>query len=317
VQSIGQSSGTDQNAYGASSATQVGASNSNNPVRIGSDGDNGDVTQSNGVSSTATATNAAPVVQSAGQNQSGASCGCSAPLAIQAIGQQSTVEQWGTAKSSAQQVGASNAHDPVRIWSDGGGGSLTQSNGVSSAATATNDAPVQQTGSEWQSGDGIQALGQKSGIWQGADAESSALQEWAPSPCGCGGSSAGNTAAPVRIGSKGADESLLQANGVSSAATASNAAAPMQQGSQWQSAPKQPPKCGCGGIQALGQESSIGQLAKALSSAVQAGAANASDPVRLWSYGDGGESSQANGASSGANAPNSAGVAQEGGQQML
>jgi hypothetical protein len=315
VQAIGQSSWTGQNAYGASSATQVGASNTNYPVRIGSYGDSGDVTQSNGVSSTATATNTAPVTQSAYQDPRDGSCGCHGAPAIQAIGQDSTIKQWGTAKSSAEQFGASNTDDPVRIGSGGDGGSVTQSNGVSSAATATNSAPVYQTATQALSGSGIQAIGQKSFIWQGADAESSALQKWEPSHCGCGGSSAGNSAAPVRIGSYGDDGSLTQANGVSSTATAANTAAPTQKGSQYESAPK----CGCGGlgIQAIGQDSWIGQLAKAMSSAAQFGAANSSDPVRLWSYGDGGDTSQANGASSAANAPNWATLAQEGGQRML
>jgi epidermal growth factor receptor substrate 15 len=314
VQAIGQSSWTGQNAYGASSATQVGASNTNYPVRIGSYGDDGNVTQSNGVSSSSTATNTAPVTQYADQSQGAPSCGCSG-LAIQGIAQQSTVEQWGAALSSAQQYGASNTNDPVRIWSGGDGGDVTQSNGVSSSATTTNSAPVAQNASQSQNGSGIQAIGQKSGILQGAFAASSALQAWAPSTCGCHGSSGGNSSGPVRIGSYGDDGSLTQANGVSSSATAANTAAPTQSGTQEQLAPS----CGCHGlsIQGIGQESWIGQLSKALSSASQYGASNSSDPVRLWSLGDGGDASQANGASSTASAPNSATTGQQGGQTMI
>jgi hypothetical protein len=314
VQAIGQSSWTGQNAYGASSATQVGASNTNYPVRIGSYGDDGSVTQSNGVSSSSTATNTAPVTQSADQYQGTPSCGCSG-LAIQGIAQESTVKQWSAALSSAQQYGASNTNDPVRIWSGGDGGDVTQSNGVSSSATATNIAPVYQSASQSQHGSGIQAIGQKSGILQGAYAASSALQAWAPSTCGCHGSSGGNSSDPVRIGSYGDDGSLTQANGVSSAATASNTAAPTQTGTQTQWGLG----CGCYGlsIQGIGQESWIGQLSKALSSASQYGASNSSDPARLWSYGDGGDTSQANGASSTADAPNSATTGQQGGQTMI
>jgi hypothetical protein len=311
VQAVGQSSSIGQSAYGASSATQVGASNTNYPVRIGSYGDDGNVTQSNGVSSTATATNTAPVYQIANQDPTGG-CGCQGAPSIQAIGQYSTVGQSGTALSSATQFGASNTDNPVRIWSPGDGGSVTQSNGVSSTATATNTAPVYQIASQSLSGSGIQAIGQKSVILQGAFAASSALQAWAPTTCGCG-SSGGNTAGPVRIGSYGDDGSLTQSNGVSSTATAANTAAPLQYGAQSQSA-----GCPCGGlgIQAIGQESFIGQLSKALSSAVQFGASNTSDPFRLWSLGDGGDTTQANGASSTADAPNSAETGQEAGQTM-
>ena len=79
------------------------------------------------------------------------------------------------------------------------------------------------------------------------------------------------------------------------------------------------PSCGCYGlaIQGIGQESWIGQLSKALSSASQYGASNSADPVRLWSHGDGGDASQANGASSTSSAPNSAATGQEGGQTMI
>ena len=43
-------------------------------------------------------------------------------------------------------------------------------------------------------------------------------------------------------------------------------------------------RCGCGSpIQVLGQEADTGQLAKGLSGALQLGASNASDPVRVWS----------------------------------
>jgi hypothetical protein len=294
VQAIGQSSSVGQFAYGASSATQVGASNSNYPVRIGSFGDDGNVTQSNGVSSTATATNTAPVYQIANQDPTG----YGAP-SIQAIGQYSTVGQSAAALSSATQFGASNTDNPVRIWSPGDGGSVTQSNGASSAATATNTAPVFQIASQELSGSGIQAIGQKSVTLQGAFAASSALQV-----------GASNTSDPVRVWSFGADGSLTQTNGVSSAATASNTAAPVQYGAQFQ--------VGSGlGVQAIGQQSFIGQLANALSSAAQFGASNTSDPFRVWSFGGGGDTTQANGASSTATAPNWAAVAQEAGQTMI
>ena len=77
--------------------------------------------------------------------------------------------------------------------------------------------------------------------------------------------------------------------------------------------------CGCGGlgVQALGQEAFTGQLSKALSSAWQIGAKNASDPVRVWSFGGGGTTGQANGANSQASAPNIAGTGQNASQAMI
>jgi hypothetical protein len=235
VQSITQGSWIGQIGDAQSSATQVGASNSNDPVRVGSDGSDGNVTQSNNTTSTASATNTAPVSQTGTQISGGAPwlpCGCggSGP-SVQALGQSSWIGQGAQALSSTDQVGASNSNDPVRIGSDGSGGSVTQSNNDTSAATATNTAPVTQTGTQEQSG----------------------------SPCGCGGL----------------------------------------------------------GIQALGQEAFTAQLSKALSSAWQIGAKNASDPVRVWSFGGAGTTSQANGANSQASAPNMAGTGQNASQAQI
>jgi hypothetical protein len=318
VQALGQSSWIGQGAQALSSADQVGASNSNDPVRIGSDGSGGSVTQSNNDTSTATATNTAPVTQTGTQEQSGSPCGCGgSDPAVQALAQDSFTGQLAGAASSALQVGASNSSDPVRIWSDGSDGNLTQSNNATSTATAANNAATTQMGEQEQSGSGIQALAQKAGTLQGAFALSSAAQLPGEPTCGCEGSSGsfGNEAGPIRIGSDGNNGNVTQTNNASSTASGTNGAATDQTGEQTQAGSP----CGCGGlgIQALGQEAFTAQLSKALSSAWQIGAKNASDPVRVWSFGGGGTTSQANGANSQASAPNMAGTGQNASQAQI
>ena len=67
VQAAGQDAATQQTAVAGSAAIQKGASNANYPIRINSWGNNGDVTQSNTVSSQANAGNAARTDQRANQ----------------------------------------------------------------------------------------------------------------------------------------------------------------------------------------------------------------------------------------------------------
>ena len=318
VQALGQSSWIGQGAQALSSADQVGASNSNDPVRIGSDGGGGNVTQSNNDTSTASATNTAPVTQTGTQEQSGSPCGCGGnDPSVQALGQDSFTGQLAGAASSALQVGASNQADPVRIWSDGNDGNLTQSNNATSTATAANNAATTQMGEQEQSGSGVQALAQKAVTLQGAFALSSAAQLPGEQTCRCEGSSGsfGNEAGPVRIGSDGSNGNVTQSNSASSTASGTNGAATNQTGEQTQAGSP----CGCGGlgVQALGQEAFTAQLSKALSSAWQIGAKNASDPVRVWSFGGGGSTGQTNGSLSQASAPNMAGSGQNASQTQI
>ena len=114
--------------------------------------------------------------QTGTQVQTGSSCGCSGGPAVQALGQDSWTGQLSGAASSAQQVGATNKADPVRIWSDGNDGNLTQSNAASSTATAANGATTTQQGNQSQSGSGVQAVAQKAGTLQAGFALSSAAQ---------------------------------------------------------------------------------------------------------------------------------------------
>jgi hypothetical protein len=317
VQALGQRSSTEQGAFAASSAEQIGAKNSNDPVRVWSKGDGGDVTQSNDVSSDATASNDASTKQSGTQDPSDPKrCGCSSGLEVQALGQSSFTGQLSIAESSAKQIGAENKNDPVRIWSRGDDGNVEQSNDVSSSADASNDATTRQHGTQELSGSGVQALGQEAVTLQGAFAESSAAQLPGRSECGCG-SSFGNSADPIRIGSAGDDGSLTQSNHASSSADASNTASTKQSGRQAQSSPS----CRCGGlgVQLLGQKATTQQLAVGLSSVWQIGASNSSSPVRIGSYGKdkkskGGSTRQSNDASSWSSAANTARTRQTGHQ---
>jgi trimeric autotransporter adhesin len=314
IQAAAQLSGIEQGALAGSSTEQIGASNAADPVRVASDGNDGAVRQSNDADSHANATNNAPVTQTAAQNQGGGSCGCSSYPAVQVVGQESGIDQLAGAMSSTTQVGASNAGDPIRIWSDGNGGSTSQSNSADSGATATNTAATTQHGTQMQSGAGVQALGQEADTAQAALAGSSVEQLPGQSECGCHGPSFGNTADPVRIWSGGNDGSVSQRNDARSNADASNNAATTQTGTQMQRS-----GCSCSGfgVQALGQYATVDQIAAALSSTTQIGASNKSKPVRVASGGNGGSTRQSNDATSRATAPNVSRILQTGQQLMV
>ena len=349
VQSVNQQAGTEQSALAASKAVQVDPKNENVSIRINSPGNDGNVTQTNSVTSTANAGNAASTEQHALQGQAADKCGCntipvsqesqpqaatqpqasnqpesSAPAtdsaaapasssapSVQSVGQTAGTQQTAIAGSAAIQKGASNANYPIRINSGGNSGDVTQSNTVSSAANAGNDARTHQRANQSDGsscgcgGTGIQAADQKAETAQGALALSGAIQQFGdgkPSRCGCDGGNggSGNTASPVRIGSPGTDGNLTQTNSVDSQANAGNKAHTGQNASQY---------AGSGGglqVQALGQEAGTLQGAAAGSLAAQFGASNDYSPVRVWSPGGGGSVSQTNSASSAANAGNDA-----------
>jgi len=312
VQAAGQSSSVEQAGIAASLAEQIHASNESNPIRIGSDGNDGALTQANNAASSAQAANTAPVTQSATQMQSGG-CGCGG-AGVQALGQDSRVSQLAVGLSAAAQIGASNESGPIRVGSNGNGGSLTQSNTAASSAGASNTATPAQSATQTQSGSGVQALGQSSNVDQAALAASHALQLPGHSECGCGGTSSGNSSGPIRIWSDGNDGNVVQSNTAMSAAGSSNSAGTTQNGTQTQAG-----GCGCTGlgVQALGQYATVDQLAAALSAAKQIGAANTIAPVRVHSGGGGGTTSQANNAASAAAAPNASRILQAGMQAMV
>lgn len=255
VQAVGQEAKSEQAAIGLSAALQHGASNSSTPVRVDSRGDDGDVLQSNGVYSAASAGNANLAGQAAGQSQSG-SCGCHG-AGIQAVGQEADSEQLALAGSLALQLGASNESSPVRVHSPGGGGSLEQSNDAVSHAGAGNLNKLGQSAAQSQGGGGtaIQAIGQAASSAQVAIALSAALQL-----------GASNSSSPVSVGGKADGGGVSQSNDAASSARAKNANLTGQEAAQRQEA-----ACGCDGtpIQALGQSAYNGQFALGLSAALQ------------------------------------------------
>ncbi len=282
AQAAGQAAASGQAAGALSGASQSQPANRNISVRVLSPGDNGDVTQSNTVSSNATAANANLTSQDADQTQSG-SCGCAG--GIQAIGQEADNDQSAKALSLATQHGASNTNIPVRVLSPGDNGSVSQTNSVDSDATAANLNATSQDADQEAGGSGLQAIGQEADSEQDAFAASKAEQAGAK-----------NTNISVRVLSPGDDGSVDQSNSVDSSATAANLNLTKQDADQDQG--------GSGGVQAIGQEADSDQKAAALSLASQKDASNTNIPVRVLSKGDNGDVEQSNSVDSSATAAN-------------
>src|SRR5581483_5733643 len=256
IQVSGQSAATTQQAGAASSATQIDPSNTNVSIRVLSPGNDGDVTQSNSATSSATAGNQAATTQNAAQDAAGA--------AIQTAQQTAGTDQVALALSAANQDHPSNVNVPIRVLSPGNDGSVTQGNSATSTAASGNTATTNQTGS----------------------------QDAAAAPCGCNGAGvqtaaaapgAGqdhpwNTAVSIRALSPGDGGSVTQTNTATAAATAGNTASTTQNASQGQGG-----SCGCAigriepdtqrasgaGVQTGDQHAETSQLAGALSVAKQ------------------------------------------------
>lgn len=312
IQTAKQVADSKQAALSLSKAEQVGAVNKNAPVRVGSLGNDGSVWQSNDVSSESLARNGNDTHQDVDQGSHG-----SVGTGVQVAYQSASNAQLAAALSAAEQRGASNHNSPLRVLSPGSGGRVAQSNDVSSAAEATNDNRTWQDADQDLLGDrqrcgcdaiGIQALGQKSESKQGALAASKAVQDFGRSECGC--QAAGNSNAPVRVWSGGDDGSVAQSNSVGSSATAGN------RNSTWQSGDQSLAGASGIGIQALGQQASNEQAAAAFSLAFQLGARNHNGPVRVHSPGGGGSVTQANSASSKADARNDNYTTEKAGQTL-
>ncbi len=293
TQLVGQSADNEQSAAALSGTVQKNPSNSNISVRVLSPGDDGDVSQSNVAASNATAANVNGTRQAAGQNQAGGSDSCHCGSAgTQVIGQSADNHQGALAGSLTEQKGASNENISVRVLSPGNNGSVSQSNVASSNAAAGNLNGTEQSAGQTQTGrscgcggSGTQVIGQSAQNAQAAAAFSATIQE-----------NPSNSNMPVRVLSPGNDGSVSQSNVAYSNATAANVNGTAQAANQTQA--------GGSGIQAIGQESSNGQLAIAAALTAQLGASNENAPVRVLSPGNGGSVSQSNSASSNAVAGN-------------
>jgi hypothetical protein len=298
IQIASEDAGTGQSATALSSATQLGgkpstcgcggasASNTADPTRVESGGNDGNVTQVNGVGSNAAAGNLAGTSQGVQQVALGGSCGCKGDP-IQVVGQQAGTGQWANAGSEAAQVDPSNDASPTRVLSGGNGGDVQQLNAVGSAARAGNGSATTQSAGQAAAGGGlqIQVIGQLAQTLQQAGAGSAA---WQIDPS--------NDSSPTRVLSDGNDGAIRQGNVAESAALAGNDAATHQGGWQLLGGPS----CGCSTlpIQVLGQQAWSGQTAAALSAVLQKWPSNSSSPTRAWSSGNGGALLQWNSASS-------------------
>jgi hypothetical protein len=289
IQEAGQLAGSDQDAGAAAGTAQEQPTNSNTSVRVLSPGDDGDVSQTNEATSDATAGNLNATEQTAGQTQDGSG--------LQVIGQQAENEQDAIAVGLTAQEGASNENVPVRVLSEGDGGSVTQENTASSDATAENanltgqDADQTQSGDSCKCGsDGTQVIGQEADNDQKATAISATEQE-KPS----------NSNISVRVLSPGDDGDVSQTNEATSDATAGNLNVTKQEADQTQSGDC---KCGHDGTQVIGQEADSDQKAAALAATKQEKPSNKNISVRVLSPGDDGDVTQVNDASSTATAGN-------------
>jgi hypothetical protein len=243
IQVSGQSAGTSQQSAAGSSATQTQPSNTNISIRVLSPGNDGDVTQVNGVGSSANAGNQSGTTQSSAQNASGAG-------AVQSAQQAAQTAQQAAALSAAQQTDPNNTNVGIRVLSDGNDGSVGQANFVGSSAQAGNGATTGQNATQSQSGapcgctgggQPIQTADQSAGTEQGAIAASAAKQD-DPS----------NTNVSIRVLSPGDGGDVKQANIAGSKSSAGNMATTTQGATQTAattpcgcSAPPPPPPCGC------------------------------------------------------------------------
>ncbi len=287
VQAIGQKADSDQTAKAAALTVQEKPSNKNISVRVLSPGNGGDVTQSNTASSNATAFNLNATKQDADQSQYGDSCKCGS--GEQVIGQKADSDQKAVALAATVQEKPSNTNTSIRVLSEGDDGDVSQTNDATSNATAVNLNALKQDADQEQDGSGFQFIGQDADSEQDATAAAFTFQH-----------GASNTNTPVRVLSPGGSGSVTQANTASSDATAANINLTKQDADQYQG-----DDCKCGsGEQVIAQFADNDQKAAALSATFQVKPSNTNTPVRDLSWGDDGDVSQTNEATSNATAVN-------------
>ena len=300
IQVSDQDAKSEQAALAASIAKQDHPSNTNTPIRVLSPGNGGNVVQNNSVDSDASAKNSNDADQTANQIQSGgSSCGCQGSTGIQIADQSAKNEQLALGFSAAEQKGAKNTNEPIRVGSYGNDGDVWQTNSVDSDAEASNKNDVEQDTTQTQSagsgsGTGIQISDQESKNEQAALAASIATQEHAK-----------NDNSPIRVLSPGNGGSVVQSNSVDSDASAKNSNDADQTTTQRQSSGGSDCHCsGSTGIQVAAQEAKNEQLALGFSAAAQKDASNSNDPIRVASYGNDGNVWQTNSVDSDAEASN-------------
>ena len=290
LQDADQLVGNAQELAGAAGTAQQDPTTEESADEASSPSDSGALDQSNDATSSGTAGNLNGTMQDADQEQDGSG--------VQAIGQSGKNDQDATALATTVQSGPQNQNAPVRVFSTGDEGDVTQSNDASSDASAGNlnltkqDADQEQgSGKDCEcEGGGTQAIGQSAKNDQDATALAKTIQE-KPS----------NTNISVRVLSPGDNGSVSQTNTASSTAKAGNLNATKQDADQEQDADS----CKCsGGEQAIGQAADSEQDAVALAKTEQEKPSNTNISVRVLSPGDEGDVTQSNTATSDAKAGN-------------
>jgi hypothetical protein len=292
IQHAGQQASNKQDASSEATSEQKHPSNVNVPVRIFSPGDGGSVKQTNSSSANSAAGNKNATAQKSAQdtgstfsleNTCGGGCDDHGATSVQDAEQKASNEQAADSSASSTQEHASNVNAPVRIYSEGDDGTVTQTNS-SAAESAAGNLNVTDQSSE-QSGDGshgvtVQAIGQKAESDQDASSEASSEQV-APS----------NVNSPLRIKSAGDDGDVQQSNSSSAESAAGNA--------NWtsQDAAQHAGSYGRTVVQAVGQWASNEQAAQSSADSSQKGACNTNAPVRVKSRGDEGDVEQSNASS--------------------
>jgi hypothetical protein len=278
----GQSASNGQTAQSTANSTQDHPQNTNISVRIMSPGDDGSVTQANNSSAASAAGNKNSTTQSSGQSGGG----------VGVAKQQADSKQSATSDATSKQDHPSNVNIPVRIFSDGDNGSVTQSNDSSAKSAAGNKNETTQ-----QSGQGSGAApapvratcGGGCGDHGGpsvSDAKQSASNDQsAKSSATSEQDHPSNVNIPVRIGSEGNDGSVKQTNSSSAISAAGN----KNTTDQWAGG------SGSGSaVQTVDQKAGNHQDASSDATSHQSGASNANYPVSIGSPGDGGSVTQAN-----------------------
>lgn len=295
-QAVGQVAETVQQAKSRADSRQEKPSNSNISVRIHSKGDDGDVEQSNNSIAGSAAGNLAETNQGVVQEQGGGEAAkkskCCDGAGVQAVGQEAKTGQKADSEAKSVQEHASNENIPVRVGSEGGGGSVSQSNNSAALSFAGNAAKTTQGVSQSQgggcgcAGERVQAVGQKAITGQLAESDATSIQKGAE-----------NSNAPVRVHSEGDDGDVEQANNSVGLSAAINAAKTDQAVGQTQDG-----GCGCrdrhkadgARVQAVGQWAETWQKADSDAKSEQYKPSNANAPVREKSKGGGGSVSQSN-----------------------
>jgi GTP cyclohydrolase II len=293
AQAVGQVAETIQKAKSQAESKQEKPSNSNISVRIHSKGDDGDVSQSNNSIAGSAAGNLSETAQGVEQSQ-GDKCGCKhgGGSGVQAVGQEAKTIQGAESEAKSVQEHARNENIPVRIDSEGGGGSVEQSNNSVAGSLAGNASKTMQGVEQTQAGCGcggeaVQAVGQGAITGQFADSKATSIQKGAE-----------NSNVPVRIHSMGDDGDVEQSNNSIALSAALNAAKTDQVVGQSQGG-----GCGCGDrhksdggarVQAVGQWAETWQKADSDATSLQFKPSNTNAPVREKSKGGGGSVSQSN-----------------------